>query len=389
VTVVSPLIHIADTDLYVNFLARVYQSVYNDSVMHSIQIPIRVRVSYQDDAMALPVVIYDDTLQSYEISYGAEAQWQLVEIATTQVPVGTGNFYFSFFRDTIASTASFGLDSVSIYAVHHEPPCQPVADVTVGDITLTQAVVWWTPQGPATEWQLQLHSIQGDTTIITDNPQVNLTNLVHGTEYTLRVRPLCWDGQMLWSDEVTFTTHTCPPVEQVTLLATSAHSVDIEWQAPTDGPWRVEYGPRDFAQGLGSQVVVPAQQAGRVAAHIEGLEADSEYDLYVMTLCEEDVNSVWSEVVRFTTEVDGIDMPQSSTGVRFLITPNPAHGNITLSGLVPGAAVAIRDASGRTVMSFEVKEPQEILSIDDLMPGVYFVTASTPTANATRKLIVR
>ena len=389
VTVVSPLIHIADTDLYVNFLARVYQSVYNDSVMHSIQIPMRVRVSYQDDAMALPVVIYDDTLQSYEISYGAEAQWQLVEIATTQVPVGTGNFYFSFFRDTIASTASFGLDSVSIYAVHHEPPCQPVADVTFGDITLTQAVVWWTPQGPATEWQLQLHSIQGDTTIITDNPQVNLTNLVQGTEYTLRVRPLCWDGQMLWSDEVTFTTHTCPPVEQVTLLATSAHSVDIEWQAPTDGPWRVEYGPRDFAQGLGSQVVVPAQQAGRVAAHIEGLEADSEYDLYVMTLCEEDVNSVWSEVVRFTTEVDGIDMPQSSTGVRFLITPNPAHGNITLSGLVPGAAVAIRDASGRTVMSFEVKEPQEILSIDDLMPGVYFVTASTPTANATRKLIVR
>ena len=389
VTVVSPLIHIADTDLYVNFLARVYQSVYNDSVMHSIQIPMRVRVSYQDDAMALPVVIYDDTLQSYEISYGAEAQWQLVEIATTQVPVGTGNFYFSFFRDTIASTASFGLDSVSIYAVHHEPPCQPVADVTVGDITLTQAVVWWTPQGPATEWQLQLHSIQGDTTIITDNPQVNLTNLVQGTEYTLRVRPLCWDGQMLWSDEVTFTTHTCPPVEQVTLLATSAHSVDIEWQAPTDGPWRVEYGPRDFAQGLGSQVVVPAQQAGRVAAHIEGLEADFEYDLYVMTLCEEDVNSVWSEVVRFTTEVDGIDMPQSSTGVRFLITPNPAHGNITLSGLVPGAAVAIRDASGRTVMSFKVKETQEVLSIDDLMPGVYFVTASTPTANATRKLIVR
>ena len=98
---------------------------------------------------------------------------------------------------------------------------------------------------------------------------------------------------------------------------------------------------------------------------------------------------LYSEKDIYTTEVDGIDMPQSSTGVRFLITPNPAHGNITLSGLVPGAAVAIRDASGRTVMSFKVKETQEVLSIDDLMPGVYFVTASTPTANATRKLIVR
>ncbi len=388
-TVVTPQIHIADTDLYVNFLARVYHAVRNDSSMLSSRIPMRLRVSYLGDAMALPVVIYDDSLQSYESGYSAETQWHLVEIATTRIPVGVGNFYFSFFRDTNAVSASFGLDSVSIYAVHHEPPCQPVTDVTVGNITLTQAVVWWTPQGPATEWQLQLHSIQGDTIIDSDTPQVNLTNLVQGTEYTLRVRPLCWDGQLLWSDEVTFTTHTCPPVEQVTLLATSAHSVDIEWQAPTDGPWRVEYGPRDFAQGLGSQVVVPAQQAGRVAAHIEGLEADSEYDLYVMTLCEEDVNSVWSEAVRFTTEVDGIDMPQSSTGVRVLITPNPAHGSITLSGLVPGAAVAIRDASGRTVMSFEVKETQEVLSIDDLMPGVYFVTASTPIANATRKLIVR
>jgi hypothetical protein len=383
-TVTSPLLHVADTDAYVSFMVAVRQS-YSDSTHHSHYLPMRVRVVYVDDTSAAEVLLYDDSVASSQTSYSSPSyDWYTIDLATRDIPVGDGRLYFSFFRDTLASSASFYLDSLNVYTIHTDPPCRPVASLRLDSVSLGSAWASWTPQGPATEWLVWLGSQYGDTLLQVDTPSVAFTTLEQGTEYHLVVRPVCHDGQMLWSDTLTFTTLVCPPVEEVRTVATGSHSVEVEWQAPTAGPWRLEYGPMDFEQGRGTELIVDSQAPGRVATRIEGLEANTIYDLYVMTLCDEAKKSVWSEVLRFTTEVEGIG--QVAGDGRLSVVPNPASGWVELRGVEPGDRVTVRDVAGRLVMTVRVDGP--VLDISTLGAGVYYITATTDSVAATIKLVV-
>lgn len=383
-TVTSPLLHVADTDVYVSFMVAARQS-YSDSTHHSHYLPMRVRVVYMDDTSAAEVLLYDDSVASSQTSYSSPSyDWYTIDLATRDIPVGDGRLYFSFFRDTLAASASFYLDSLSVYTVHTDPPCRPVAALRLDSVTLGSAWAGWTPQGPATEWEVWLGSRYGDTLLQVDTPCVVFTTLEQGTDYHLVVRPMCHDGQVLWSDTLTFTTLVCPPVEEVRVVATGSHSVEVEWQAPTAGPWRLEYGPMDYEQGRGTELIVDSQAPGRVATRVEGLEANTIYDLYVMTLCDEAKKSVWSEMLRFTTGVEGIGQVVGDGHLD--LVPNPASGWVELRGVEPGDKVTVRDVAGRLVMT--VKMEGVVLDISTLSAGVYYISTATDRATATTKLVV-
>lgn len=383
-TVTSPLLHVADTDAYVSFMVAVRQS-YSDSTHHSHYLPMRVKVVYMDDTSAAEVLLYDDSVASSQATYSSPSyDWYTIDLATRDIPVGDGRLYFSFFRDTVASSASFYLDSLSVYTVHTDPPCRPVAALRLDSVTLGSAWAGWTPQGPATEWEVWLGSRYGDTLLQVDTPCVVFTTLEQGTDYHLVVRPMCHDGQVLWSDTLTFTTLVCPPVEEVRAVATGSHSVEVEWQAPTAGPWRLEYGPMDYEQGRGTELIVDAQAPGRVATRVEGLEANTIYDLYVMTLCDEAKKSVWSEMLRFTTGVEGIGQVVGDGHLD--LVPNPASGWVELRGVEPGDKVTVRDVAGRLVMT--VKMEGVVLDISTLSAGVYYISTASDRTTATTKLVV-
>lgn len=383
-TVTSPLLHVADTDAYVSFMVAARQS-YIDSTHQSHYLPMRVRVVYMDDTSAAEVLLYDDSVASSQTSYSSPSyDWYTIDLATRDIPVGDGRLYFSFFRDTLASSASFYLDSLSVYTVHTDPPCRPVAALRMDSVTLGSAWAGWTPQGPATEWEVWLGSRYGDTLLQVDTPCVVFTTLEQGTDYHLVVRPMCHDGQVLWSDTLTFTTLVCPPVEEVRAVATGSHSVEVEWQAPTAGPWRLEYGPMDYEQGRGTELIIDAQAPGRVATRVEGLEANTIYDLYVMTLCDEAKKSVWSEMLRFTTGVEGIGQVVGDDHLD--LVPNPASGWVELRGVEPGDKVTVRDVAGRLVMT--VKMEGVVLDISALSAGVYYISTASDRATATTKLVV-
>jgi len=383
-TVTSPLLHVADTDAYVSFMVAARQS-YIDSTHQSHYLPMRVRVVYTGDTSAVEVLLYDDSVASSQTSYSSPSyDWYTIDLATRDIPVGNGRLYFSFFRDTLASSASFYLDSLSVYTVYTDPPCRPVAALRLDSVTLGSAWAGWTPQGPATEWEVWLGSRYGDTLLQVDTPCIVFTTLEQGTDYHLVVRPMCHDGQVLWSDTLTFTTLVCPPVEEVRAVATGSHSVEVEWQAPTAGPWRLEYGPMDYEQGRGTELIIDAQAPGRVATRVEGLEANTIYDLYVMTLCDEAQKSVWSEMLRFTTGVEG--MGQVVGDGHLDLVPNPASGWVELRGVEPGDKVTVRDVAGRLVMTVKMEGP--VLDISALSAGVYYISTASDRATATTKLVV-
>lgn len=380
-TIATPQLHFVDTDAHVAFQMYVSQGFRDANNVNNF-IPMWVRVSYFDEAMARDILLFEDSVASSDyFNY----LWTPVEFSTQSIPVGVGSLRFSFWIDPRVTYATFAMDSLEVYTIHHDPPCQPVDSLRVNDVTLASAVVEWTPRGPATSWLLHLFGSTVDTVMESDTHRVVLSGLEQNSEHLLVVRPLCDDGRLLWSDTVSFTTLNCPAVESVAVSITSAHTAEVEWLAPTDGPWHVEYGLSGFDQGFGTVVNVPAQAAGRMTFHLTGLTEQTSYDLYVMTLCEEGKTSVWSEPVQFTTSREGIE---DTERLLFSITPNPAHGNVTLQGLEPGTAVTIRDASGRTVKEFSVQHSKYTLKID-LPAGLYFVTATAPSCTLTRKLIVK
>lgn len=392
--IATPQLHFADTDVFVSFQTRV-QQYYTDSHYHAFYMPLRLQISYLPSTQAVtpssnPVAIFDDTLSSDRTFMGYV--WQTVTFHTFDIPQGDGRLLFTFFRDSTATNASFAIDSLLIYSVHHAEPCRPVDSLRVSDVTLASATVEWTPRGPATEWELHLISAVIDTLIHCDTSWLVLTDLEQGTDYHLLVRPLCDDGQLLWSDTVYFTTIECPAVEDVAVSNITATSVTVSWQAPTTGPWIIEYGPTGFNQGSGNMLTVPAADTGRMAYVVEGLQGDTSYDLYVRTLCDEGKTSIWSDRMHFTTLSDqqGIGEIQN-TPFSIDISPNPAHSSVTVTVSQP-AVITIFDASGRPIYSQTPGHAASqlfTLDVSHFARGVYFVTASAPDATVTRKLIVR
>ena len=78
---------------------------------------------------------------------------------------------------------------------------------------------------------------------------------------------------------------------------------------------------------------------------------------------------------------------------RFGLTPNPAHGQVTVTlveGATRGTVLRVRDAAGREVQRRELPAGTRTLTLDvaDYPAGTYFVTLSTPEGTSTQRLVV-
>ncbi len=108
----------------------------------------------------------------------------------------------------------------------------------------------------------------------------------------------CMDSPILTS----IPTSACIPVDTITIDSASItfDSAQIDWNdsnvpLPENG-WEIEYGPTGFAQGTG--VIVTATTHPYT---IFGLSGNTEYDVYIRTLCNDTEQSDWSGPTSFTT----------------------------------------------------------------------------------------
>lgn len=375
-TVATPLIAIADSDLNVVFHLKVSQS-YTDSNYHQNFLPVAVRVAWQGDSGTAMLV--SDTLESIDSFTGT---WYRYDFDTRAIPVGIGRLAFTIERNMTATSAYLYIDSVAIEPIHHAAPCLAVEGLAVGDTGFDTATIGWTPRGVEEGWHVHLFNSIVDTIVDTDITVLTLDGLVPATTYHVSVRPLCDDNTVVWCDTVSFTTASCPPVNGVTATATSAHTATVTWQATTDGPWRVEYGPTGFSQGEGSAFDVSVSPT----ATLTGLDASTEYDVYVATDCDDGHRSVWSNAVSFATHSEGLE---TVAGSRIALSPNPAHSSFVVTGLAGRARVVVRDVSGREVYSRHGVTDGQSVAVDMLPRGAYYVSITTEAATTTLKMIVR
>ena len=273
--------------------------------------------------------------------------------------------------------------------------CPTVTGLAVGNVTANGATLNWDADQMAVSWIVEYGFAgfdQGSGTIVpcTAN-SFNATGLECETSYDFYVRAVCGTD---WTSEhwtrVSFTTGDCSEacLAPTNVVATvDLNSVTVSW-TPAEGntAFEVEYGNRGFSHGNGT--VVNTNEPSTV---INGLEFNTQYDLYVRALCGADNYSPWTPVTTFTTGTQGID---NAEGVACTIFPNPTSSatTISVSGVNGKVKIEVVDMNGRTVASETLEcssDCRKTMDVDHLAQGAYFVRITGENVNMVKKLIVR
>ncbi len=194
-----------------------------------------------------------------------------------------------------------------LVAGQHE--CEDPTTLGTSDITTTSANLSWTETTPPTEWEIE-YGISGfalgtGTTVTTTNNPYELSGLDPETSYDFYVRGLCdFDfvvEESEWVGPETFTTNPIPCAIPTAPLVTSIthESAMYEWTAgDTETEWAIEYGLDGFVPGTGTTAISAATDF-----ELTGLDAETEYDVYVRAICEPGDTSEYSAITTFTTIV--------------------------------------------------------------------------------------
>ena len=201
--------------------------------------------------------------------------------------------------------------------------------------------------------------------------------------------------------------YSCPEVEDFTYLGIQADYPTFMWTAPDSvHQYEVCYGPYDADPDTLPTVTIDSSNICVLTDRT--LSPDIYYQARCRAVCrhvcpihDTILHAPWSAPQYFYTgssmpdtshhDTSHVALPQPLSPLPFTLSPNPAHGSVTL--LLPEdalpATLVLHDAAGRQVLRRRIATPKTTLSTRTLPAGLYHVTVSTPTATATRKLTVR
>ena len=201
--------------------------------------------------------------------------------------------------------------------------------------------------------------------------------------------------------------YSCPEVEDFTYLGIQADYPTFAWTAPDSvHQYEVCYGPYDADPDTLPTVTIDSSNICVLTDRT--LSPDIYYQARCRAVCrhicpihDTILHAPWSAPQYFYTgssmpdtshhDTSHVALPQPLSPLPFTLSPNPAHGSVTLllpEGALP-ATLVLHDAAGRQVLSRRIATPQTTLSTRSLPAGLYHVTVSTPSATATQKLTVR
>ena len=170
-----------------------------------------------------------------------------------------------------------------------------------------------------------------------------MSELQPDTYYDVYVRSVCNDSLAGNWASISFKTdtlvppvtppdpETCPDVTGLTIDYVDTTLANISWTLDeTPDHWEAEYGIQGFAQGSGNMVT-----ANTNSLVLSELQADTYYDVYVRSVCDEGLVGNWA-TISFKTDTLVPPANPDTTGVQtfaadhLLCYPNPANGQCFL-----------------------------------------------------------
>ena len=144
--------------------------------------------------------------------------------------------------------------------------------------------------------------------------------------------------------------HSCPPVTGLHVGDITSHSILVAWDSTDNAQsYLLQYGPHPYSLVEGNDTIVTGN-----SCLIEGLAAQTAYDIYVRTLCGEDwyAEGYTSITGILTLSHEAIDII-ASADLNLILQPNPATSQVSVQGIAPQEIVSIKvfNMSGQQVLS--------------------------------------
>ncbi|MBR3436030.1 MAG: fibronectin type III domain-containing protein, partial [Bacteroidales bacterium] len=186
--------------------------------------------------------------------------------------------------------------------------CPDVTGFTTSNVTANSVTLNWNPDPMAQSWTIEYGYagfIQGQGYTVTSTTNSYVVNgLEDETEYDFHIKAVCGTD---WLSEHWVNASATTQSGGVTCLAptgvTSAvagNSATISWTANTGNiSYELEYGPRGFAHGSG--IIATATSTSIV---LNNLAYETQYDVYVRAICDQNTYSAWSVASTFTTDAE-------------------------------------------------------------------------------------
>lgn len=173
------------------------------------------------------------------------------------------------------------------------------ATVGIHDASLT-----WSISDPADAFELE-YGVAGyvpgsGNSVSTNGTTYTLDGLTAATQYVVWIRTLCSDSIYGDWSSFMFTTEpdTCASITGISCIA-GIHDATLTWNTTSNvDAFELEYGTTGFTPGSGTMVTTTNN-----TIVLEGLDAATQYDVWLRTLCPDSIYGDWSSS-QFTTEPD-------------------------------------------------------------------------------------
>ena len=234
------------------------------------------------------------------------------------------------------------------------------------------------------------------TSVLTVDNNYTIQNLVPGSQYDVYVRTVCSDeiyGEWAWEHFIT-NPDTCARILSIAMDSSNIVFVSDQqltgykasWQSSFDSEaWEIEYGSVGFEPGTGisDQVESPFCTLGT-------LQADSQYELRVRSVCSSHVYGDWKSIQFHTAKHQpGVAIGNdnlSAHGSQPSIYPNPANGRCVVSFLEDMEVhVSVYSLDG-SLLQHLVSDSSSV-TIDLPSQGVFLLKVVTPQGTYLRKVV--
>ncbi|WP_417358629.1 LamG-like jellyroll fold domain-containing protein [Flavobacterium sp.] len=275
-----------------------------------------------------------------------------------------------------------------------ETTCAAPSAIEISEITASTAMVSWTENGEATQWEVLYgpagFNIETEGTLITVNDiaEVVLEELDSDTEYHVYVRAVCsedftseWEGQQAF---VTLEEATCAAPSAIEISEITASTAMVSWTENGEATqWEVLYGPAGFnIETEGTSVTV--NDVAEVG--LEELDSDTEYHVYVRAVCGEEMTSSLEGPEAFSTQLLGLN---DNAIKGFVLYPNPTTGIVRINAQDIIENVAVYNLAGQKLTEVEVNAAASQINLSQLPVGVYVMQVTASGKTGTYKIAIK
>ena len=326
------------------------------------------------------------------ISTTSASTWHECEVSFANY---SGNGHYIAFKNEYTTTYAYAyIDDLIIEedtTLAPPPVCNVPTGLATANLTYNAVDVNWSAGGNETAWNVQYKQASAanwGNSIAVTSATYHISGLAAETSYQVRVQANCGaDGTSDWTTPVSFTTPAAPvdPCNAPTNLQVSnitENSATVSWTAGgSETAWNVQYKLQSASQWQEANVQTTSYL-------IEGLTANSTYDVRVKAVCAVDNQSDFVST-SFTTTGVGIDNISLANSISLM--PNPADNYIELSinSNVEVKEAIVYNAFGQMIQTVQLTENHARIDLSNMAAGMYFVRVNGEGVTATKKFIKR